>query len=77
MALFGKNIDRVLEDIMGMETTRPDGIYKELHELFETIEEGDMEDARDRIVRLRSAIGADPELVRAEVLIKRKEIIGK
>jgi len=74
---YGKNADRILEDLMGLETTRPDEVSSELLSLYEEIDQGELVDARQKIVALKAEIGEDPELVKAEVLIKRKEIIGK
>ena len=74
---YGKNADRILEDLMGLETTRPDKVSSELQSLYEEIDQGQLVDARQKIAILKAEIGEDPELVKAEVLIKRKEIIGK
>ena len=74
---YGKNVDRVLEDLMGLKTTRPDQVDNCLHNIFLAIQKGEINDARQQIDTLRQEIGEDPELVKAEVLIKRKEIIGK
>ncbi|MCD4846063.1 MAG: AAA family ATPase [Methanosarcinales archaeon] len=74
---YGKNVDRVLEDLMGLETTRPDEVDFDLKSIFETIDAGKLEEARRQITNLMKKIGADPELVKAEVLIKRRELIGK
>ncbi len=74
---FGKNADRVLEDLMGLETTRPDSVEADLKRLFLSIDEGALHSARSQIDALRKSIGDDPDLVRAEVLIRRKEILGK
>ena len=74
---YGKNVDRVLEDLMGLETTRPNEVDSDLHSIFKTIDAGKLEEARSQITDLMQKIGADPELVKAEVLIKRRELIGK
>ncbi len=74
---FGKNVDRVLEDLMGLPTTRPDAVEADLHAMFLAIDEGNLELARSRVAALRRKIGDVPDLVRADVLIRRKEIIGK
>jgi len=74
---YGKTVDRVLEDLMGLETTRPDKVAIDLHSIFEAIDAGKLEEARNQITTLMQKIGADPELVKAEVLIKRRELIGK
>ncbi len=74
---FGKNIDRVLEDLMGLATTRPDEVETSLRDIFLAIDNGSLQEARGKIESLRKSIGDDPDLVRADVLIRRKEIIGK
>jgi len=74
---YGKNVDRILEDLMGLTTTRPDRVKDRLHEIFVSIQKNKISEAKDRIDALKQEIGDDPELVKAEVLIKRMEIIGK
>lgn len=74
---YGKSVDRVLEDIMGLETTRPDAIHHDLQHLHDLIQQGDLKKAQAELVALQEKIGADPELVKASVLIKRKELIGR
>jgi len=74
---YGKTVERVLEDLMGLETTRPNDVKEALRTLFEQIDRGELESARQSILRLENQIGEDPELVKANVLIKRKELIGK
>ncbi|WNZ55586.1 AAA family ATPase [Microbulbifer sp. MKSA007] len=74
---YGRNVDRILEDLMGLNTTRPDKIDEELLSVFSAISQGDLEKAGKKIEALAKEIGEDPELVKARVLIKRKELIGK
>ena len=74
---YGKNVTRILEDLMGLKTTRPDRVSKELNEIFNQIDLGSFDKAKQEIEALRNEIGDDPDLVKAEVLIKRKELIGK
>ncbi len=74
---YGKNVDRILEDLMGLATTRPDRVSSSLHDIYDEINQGQLVDARQKIAEMKAEIGEDPELVKAEVLIKRKEIIGK
>jgi predicted ATP-binding protein involved in virulence len=74
---YGKNVDRILEDLMELDTTRPNVVSEKLHDIFRMIDHNQLEDAQNVIVEMRAAIGNDPELLRAEILIKRKEIIGK
>jgi len=74
---YGKNVDRILEDLMGLETTRPKQVFIDLDDIYKKIELGLIDEAGALINKLRNKIGDDPELVKAEVLIKRREIIGK
>ena len=50
---YGKTVERVLEDLMGIETTRPDEVKSSLRHIFELIDQRDFDDARvvDRAAR--------------------------
>jgi predicted ATP-binding protein involved in virulence len=82
---YGKTVDRVLEDLMGLETTRPDKVKSSLHEVYQRINLGQIAEAKELIAIMKGEvagdpdllIGADPELGRAEVIIRRKKIIGR
>ncbi|WP_288367813.1 AAA family ATPase [uncultured Alcanivorax sp.] len=74
---YGKTVDRVLEDLMGLQTTRPNRVETDLRAIYEQISEGQLDTAGKSIAALEQAIGEDPELVKAKVLIKRKELIGR
>lgn len=73
---FGKNSDRILEDLLGVDA-RPINEKKQLHHLFELIQNGKIDNAKKEIDTLVNILGEDPELTKAKVLIKRHEIIGK
>ena len=74
---YGKTVERVLEDLMGLKTTRPDDVENDLRKLYEKIDSDDFEKARELIGKLEKQIGEDSDLVKVKVLIKRKELIGK
>jgi predicted ATP-binding protein involved in virulence len=74
---YGKTVERVLEDLMGLETTRPNEVKAALKDIYDKINIGNLDDARDLISKLVERVGEDPDLVKARVLIKRKELIGK
>jgi len=76
MESFGQNSDRILEDLLGVDA-RPTEQKEMLHELFSLIQSGELPEAKKKVKTLIDLIGDDPELVKANVLIKRKEIIGK
>ena len=71
---YGMNTDRILEDLLGVDA-RPSYGKKQLHKLYKLIQEGEIEKAKTIIEDFEPK--GDPELVKARVLIKRKEIIGK
>jgi predicted ATP-binding protein involved in virulence len=73
---FGKNSDGILEDLMGV-SARPEWADKELGALFTAIEMGQLARARKKAERLRGFLKSDPELLKADLLIKRKEVLGK
>lgn len=74
---YGKTVERILEDLMGLDTTRPTGVAEALRQIYAQLDEGDLVGARTAIAKLEQEIGSDPELSKADVLIKRKELIGK
>jgi len=74
---YGKTVERVLEDLMGLDTTRPDEVSDTLRQIYDQIDEGQLGEAKETIDELKNRIGEDPDLVKASVLIKRKEFIGK
>jgi predicted ATP-binding protein involved in virulence len=74
---YGKNVVRVLEDMMGMETTLPDDVFQEFRDIYDLISQNLLLEATNKIAQLNQKIGEEPELVKAGVLIKRKKSIGK
>ncbi|MBW4511227.1 MAG: AAA family ATPase [Scytonematopsis contorta HA4267-MV1] len=74
---FGRDSNRILEDLMGV-PARPQEIKDTLHQLFQLIEEGNLEDAKKLRQEIVNMIGDDePELVKASVSIRRKEILKR
>ncbi len=72
---FGLNSDRILEDIMFVDA-RPN--KQKIHKLYVAIQNNEIEVAKLLITELQEEMnGDDPELIKANVLIKRKNIIGK
>jgi predicted ATP-binding protein involved in virulence len=74
---YGQTVERILEDLMGLATTRPDEVNHSLQQIYQQIDRGELEAARIAITELTNQIGIDPDLVKAGVLIRRKELIGK
>jgi predicted ATP-binding protein involved in virulence len=74
---YGRDSNRILEDLMD-ETERPAEIQDQLGELFSLIHQGHLSEAQQLVEQLSETIGAsEPELGKAEVMIKRREIIGR
>lgn len=74
---FGRDSNQILEDIMGV-SDRPLEIKDNLAQLFRLIDEGNLSGARQLRQDLADEIGEDdPEFIRADVLIRRKEILNR
>lgn len=76
-ASFGRSVNRILEDVMGLESSIPDSVAIPLRKIFDAISANKLDDARKYIECLRNEGYDDPELSRAEVLIRRHEVLGK
>ena len=76
-ASFGRSVNRILEDVMGLETSIPENVAILLRGIFDAISRNELSKARTEIDNLRNMGYDDPELSRAEVLIRRHEVLGK
>jgi len=74
---YGKDTNFILEGLM--ETSeRPADIKQELMQLFRLIDDNQLNKARNLLQHLETKIGIqEPKLTKAEVLIHRKEILGR
>ncbi|NES75085.1 MULTISPECIES: AAA family ATPase [Okeania] len=74
---FGRDSNRILEDLMKV-SERPQQIKEKLMELFRLIDSGNLESARQLRLEIEKEIGTDePEFVRADILMRRREILNK
>lgn len=74
---FGRDSNQILEDLMGV-SERPQQIKNGLSDLFKLIDQGNLDTAKQLRQNLATQIGEDdPEFVRADVLIRRKEILNR
>lgn len=74
---FGRDSNQILEDLMGV-SERPQEIKENLRDLFRLIDQGHLASAKKLRQNLADEIGEDePEFVRADVLIRRKEILNR
>ena len=74
---YGMTAERVLEDLMGLSTTRPVSIKNEIDEIYRYISRKEYDHAEKAISQLERKIGTDAELLRARTIIMRKGAIGK
>jgi len=76
-ASFGRDSNRILEDIMGVDE-RPSEIKQKLSDYFYLIDQGKMEEARALRRELESLIGPDePEFTRADALVRTRELLSR
>ena len=75
---FGRDSNQILEDLMGV-PDRPEAIKIALQDLFELIENGKLEEAKQVRNDLADLMRGweDPDLTKANVLIRRREILGR
>jgi len=74
---FGRDSNYILEVLMGT-AARKEEIKDELLELFRLIDKGDLDGSRQLRQQIAEKIGSDePQLVKADVLLRRKEILNR
>ncbi|MDX2254174.1 MAG: AAA family ATPase [Pseudanabaenaceae cyanobacterium bins.39] len=74
---YGRDSNRILEDEMGV-PKRNQKIKDDLLHLFRLIDDGNLTQAKELQASLKDEIGFDePEFARADVLIHRKEVLGR
>lgn len=73
---YGKNTDRILEDILGVDS-RPSEIKELFRELFSLIER-DLDAAEKLLIVIKGKLNdSDPDILKAEMLLKRRRLLGK
>ena len=73
---WGMDTNRILEDLLDT-PERPEEIKNQIKQLFDEIDRKDFQGAHNSLASLQERIPNDHELVRAEVLLRRKEAIGR
>jgi predicted ATP-binding protein involved in virulence len=74
---YGRDSNRILEDIMGVPKRLPE-IEDKILAIFRMIHDGEIDRAKSLIRELAEEIGIDePELIRATSAIRRREVIGR
>ena len=70
---YGMSTDRVVELIMGGES-RPKDVLEKIDTVFEYIERNKLVQAKELINLLKLDLKTDPEIMRAEMLIRKAEL---
>jgi predicted ATP-binding protein involved in virulence len=76
---YGRDSNQILENVMDV-SAYPEEIEKELLKLFRLIDRNDLEEAKQQLRDIGAMMEDrpdDPQLLKAGVVIKRKEILGK
>lgn len=73
---YGKDSNRILEEDM-QSVERDRDIQEDILQLFRYIDDGDLKAARSLKHSLQEKIGEDPNFVKADVLMRRKEVLGR
>ncbi|PUE55687.1 hypothetical protein B9Z37_03865 [Limnohabitans parvus II-B4] len=73
---YGLDSSDILEEIMGA-GARTEPIEKQVSQLFSTLEQGRLDEARSLLAQLKATAPGIPELAGAEALLKRKEVLGR
>ena len=72
---YGMSIDRIVELVMD-DHSRPDKPRKKLKHLFELIERKKIDQAKKIVCSMKEYMSSDPDLLRAEMLIRMEEKRG-
>ncbi len=70
---YGMSLDRIVELVMEDES-RPESVSSDLENLFELVERNKFEEAKELIIALKKNMKTDPEILRAEMLIRQQEM---
>lgn len=74
---YGRDSNSILEDVMGV-SERPQEIKADILKLFQIIDEGNLDKARQLRQEIANKIGSDePELIKAATSIRRREILDR
>lgn len=72
---YGMSLDRVVKLLMDDES-RPESVEHDIEKLFELIERKKLEEAKKLVSTLKVDMPTDPEILRAEMFIRREAMIN-
>jgi len=73
---FGMDSSRILEEVMEVPDREP-SVKEDLRKLFLMLESGNFGISKQLLTALKIQLGDIPELIRADALLKRKEMLGR
>jgi predicted ATP-binding protein involved in virulence len=74
---YGHTSERILEDFMGLERTRPEEVATRFSEVFKLISEKNLEEARAKLAKLKEDVIDDTAYSEIEAWIRRYEVLDK
>lgn len=74
---YGHTAERILEDFMGLERTRPEEVATRFSEIFKLIGEKKLEEAKVELAKLKEDVIDDTAYSEIEAWIRRYEVLGK
>lgn len=74
---YGQTFDMVYKVLMGLDYTRPQSIAERFSRLYALLSDNRMDEAREMARELKADLVEDPEILKIEGLIRRKELIGR
>ena len=75
-AVYGRDTSDLLDEVMDA-SSRSLSVREQLDQLFLLLDENKTTEARNLLEQLQTLIGNDPELIRASILLKRREKLGR
>lgn len=75
-SVFGRDTSHLLEEEMGAASRNVD-VQSQLDKLFQLLDDNKTDQAREALNQLTGILGDDPELIRASILLKRREKLGR
>jgi predicted ATP-binding protein involved in virulence len=74
---YGYTANRLLEEVMGLDTTRPSDVQSQIDDIFKLLSSNDLKNAEKIISSLGATLETDADFVRAKALLARKKVVGK
>ena len=72
---YGKEMDEIYQDFLGLETIRPKEVYDRIKEIY-ALMESDLDEAEKVLKELQEIVHQDSELEKIQMLIARRRTIG-